>query len=86
MRNVNVENKTGRLIAPDEVLAATALFYFEDALIDERYEECGELLQSAREFGATQSDISAIIAEFLTSARGSPVAEANRENSNRQRY
>jgi hypothetical protein len=35
----------------------TALLYLKEALLHERYEECLELIQTAREFGARESEI-----------------------------
>ena len=52
-------------IKADETLQATALIYLQDAILNERYEEAAELLQSARGFGASKEEISAIIADSI---------------------
>ncbi len=35
-------------------VAFTALVYLREALLDERYEECAEIVKIAREFGAPE--------------------------------
>ena len=50
---------------PDEVLKVTSLIYFKDALIKEQYENCRELIQTAKKFGAQQSEIRQIINEYI---------------------
>lgn len=51
----------------DLVLQVTALTYLQDALVNERYEECADLVRAAKEYGATLAEIRAILAE---AARG----------------
>ncbi len=50
---------------PDKTLMVTSLLYFEDALIKERFEECRELSQLARRYGAKQSQINRVIARHI---------------------
>ena len=38
-------------------LKLTALLYLKDALLRERYEDCGDMIDIAREFGADKVDI-----------------------------
>ena len=38
-------------------LRLTALLYLKDALRNERYELCGEIIATAREFGASENEI-----------------------------
>jgi hypothetical protein len=39
----------------------TALLYLKDALQKERYEDCAELIRTAREFGAVEEEIEALL-------------------------
>lgn len=50
----------------NEVLKATALLYFQQALLNQAYEECATLVTKAKAYGALQSDISNIIAQYLS--------------------
>ena len=52
-------------IAADALLKATSLLYLKDALQRERYEECPELIQKAKSFGASLREISDVIAKYL---------------------
>lgn len=52
-----------RQAGADEVLKATSLLYLRDALRAERYEECAQLAQAARGFGAKREDIRQAIRE-----------------------
>ena len=49
----------------DPVLKFTALLYFAQALEVGTYEECAELVRSARDFGARDYEIDAVIAAHL---------------------
>ena len=50
----NTENKT---IVPDETLKATTLLYLKEALRNEEFEECAQLIKTAKGFGAQQEEI-----------------------------
>jgi hypothetical protein len=39
----------------------TALLYLREALLEERYEVCGEFIATALEFGALSSEIRALL-------------------------
>ena len=39
----------------------TALLYFREALVEERYEECAGFIEVAREFGAQEFEIQNIL-------------------------
>lgn len=54
----------------DEILKATALLYFQDALFTEEFESCKELIDYAKKFGAQQSDIKAVIATYINKKTG----------------
>ena len=54
----------------NNVLKVTALFYIMDALFTEKYESCDELITLAKNFGASEDEISAIIAQFIKWLKG----------------
>ena len=49
----------------EPVLKLTAFLYFAQALEAGAFEECAELVSSARDFGARDYEIDAVIAEYL---------------------
>ncbi len=49
----------------DEVLKVTALLYLEDALVKQEFEDCKELIETAKELGAEQADITDVITAYL---------------------
>ena len=51
-------------INADAVLKETSLIYLKEALLAQQYEECAGLIRDAKSFGAEQSEISAVIAEY----------------------
>ena len=61
-----------RQLNPDEVLKATSLIYLKDALLTQRYEDCAGLIRDARNFGARQGEISAVIAESIRELKRGP--------------
>ncbi len=48
----------------DQVLKETAFIYLKEALVAQQYEECAGLISQAKNFGAEQAEISAILAEY----------------------
>lgn len=54
-----------RTVAADDVLKLTALVYFQEALYEQEYESCAELLEAARKFGAQQDEIDEVITAYL---------------------
>ncbi len=62
-RKTVFKNEENKPINRDEVLKATALLYFKDALLTEKYEDCAELIRIAKGFGAERGDIKDVIAE-----------------------
>ena len=70
----------GNAILEDEVLKATALLYFKDALVEQEYETCAELATVAKEHGAGQSEINEVIAMYLRGgkAQGAGAKPVNR--------
>lgn len=53
--------KGGFLRANKDPVKLTALLYLREALLAERYEECAEFVQTAREFGALEKEIQSIL-------------------------
>lgn len=54
----------------DKALKTTSLLYFKEALIKEQYEDCAELIHTAKRLGAEQDEISEVIAEYLRTLKG----------------
>ena len=64
--NLVFEKEAGHLAFADyTALKLTSLLYLKEALQKEQYEDCAELIEKAREFGANTSDISQIIADYI---------------------
>ena len=61
----------------DESRKAVTLIYFEEALYKEEYEECAQLVQAAKRFGAQQSEIVKVIAKYLGNEKRPKRNEAN---------
>ena len=64
MRNNLFLNKN-ETVVPDEILKVTSLIYLKDALINEKYEDCKELVRAARKFGAQQRDVRRVLAGYV---------------------
>ena len=79
--NLVIEKRVSEPIAADSLLKVTSLLYLKDALQAERYEECATLIQSAKNFGASLSEISEIIAKHIRKLNTGP----NEANVNRGR-
>ena len=62
----------------NELLKVTALLYFKDALAQQEYESCAELVGSAKGFGAEQGEIDEVIALYLRGGKAGGPNEANR--------
>ncbi len=56
----------------DPLLKTTALFYLRDALEKERYEECADLLESARGYGASPREINSALAQAVRKLGANP--------------
>ena len=70
----------------DNTLKATALLYLNEALENERYEDCAGLVESAAELGAQSGEISEIIAGCVAKLKAGRQNEANRLNAGRRRW
>ena len=60
-----LKNEANRAIQSDEILKTTALIYFNDALLQQDYEQCPELISLAKQFGAQPGEIKQVIASYL---------------------
>ena len=67
----------GKQAAADETLKVTTLLYLKEALEQERYENCAELIQTAKKFGANTSDISQVITGYIGKISGLRKSEAH---------
>lgn len=70
----------------DLVLQVTALAYLQDALANERYEECTDLIRAAKEYGATLTEIRTIVAEAARGVRTNRGAKAPARTNGRKRF
>ena len=61
--NIVYNNERNKPETPDEVLKVTSLIYLAEALFNEKYEDCGELIKIAKRFGARKGDIRRVITE-----------------------
>ncbi len=61
--NAVVNDQHDDAVVYDRVLKVTSLLYFKDALLNQHYEDCAELILAAKSFGAQSGEISRIIAE-----------------------
>ena len=75
MKLLNEEQK--QETTADEVLQLTALLYFQEALLNEEYESCQELVDIARGFGVQSSDIKQVIAAVFPKSKAGGLNEAN---------
>ncbi len=73
MRNDTVlENNEARTWGADRVLRVTALQYLKEALAQEHYEDCAELVRAAKEFGAQPNHIRGILTGHGRRVTGAP--------------
>lgn len=70
--NTVVENNETRILNADRVLKVTALQYLKEALCQERYEDCAELVRAAKLFGAQPDDIRVVLTGFARVVMGAP--------------
>ncbi|VAW13013.1 hypothetical protein MNBD_BACTEROID05-1251 [hydrothermal vent metagenome] len=64
MENQLVINSANGLTT-DAMLKKTALSYLRDALEKQLYEDCADLIESAKGFGASQTEVSVVIAKAV---------------------
>lgn len=61
----------------NEVLKETALLYLSDALIKQSFEECAQLIELAKQFGALESEVSEAITDYLEGRKTGGLNGAN---------
>ena len=76
----------GKDTQKDQVLQVTALAYLEDALANERYEECADLIEAAKEYGATLVEIRTIVAEGARGVQKNRGAKTAARTNGRKRF
>jgi len=52
-------------LGTDQLLKLTALVYLKEALVNQKYETCQELIATARNLGIDEGEINAVIAGYL---------------------
>lgn len=72
--NAVTNNQHNDAVVYDRVLKVTSLLYFKDALLNQRYEDCAELIHAAKSFGAQPGEIGRIIAEVAGADTGQNAA------------
>ena len=66
MRNFLTSNQNQQKSSNhDQILKATALLYLKEALVKEEYEDCSNLIQNAKDFGAEAKDINELILQHI---------------------
>lgn len=71
----------------DETLKKTSLLYFQDALLNEQYENAADLLVSAKNLGVSEDEIQVVIAEVILKLNGKLCSSGAEQTTNRlQQY
>lgn len=87
MRNNMVfTNQNEKPQAPDELLKTTTLLYLKEALVKQEFEQCAQLIKTAKRFGATDADVKKVLKEYVNGGRGGPRNEAEPEFGGRLRF
>lgn len=84
--NIVFENGKNEPITRNEILKATSLLYFKEALLKEQYEDCTEFIRTAKRFGAQQGEIREVIAEYIGGGKGGRRNEADQKGGGRLRF
>lgn len=74
-----------QVLSADQVIKVSALQYLREALYNEEYEKCGELVDAAKKSGASQGEISKVIIAYIRGKEAGGFNEAN-PNNNRLRF
>lgn len=85
MRNEIILNRS-EAGTPDHLLKTTALIYLKEALVHQRYEDCPALIRSAKGYGARQSEVRKVIAEYIAWGRNGRQKRTGRKFGGRLRY
>ena len=81
MKSALIPNK--EVLEIPNALQVTAILYLQEALAQERYEECAQLIGSAKELGVGQAEISTVLASYVRQLKGNG-NEANKTNARRR--
>ena len=82
MKNNVIINNKKITEKPCDLHKVITLLYLKDALCNEEYDGCLELIMKAREFGAHDEEISEVLAKFNHRAKGAKRNELrNRKKS-----
>lgn len=84
--NFTFNKENNETESQDQVLQVTALAYLQDALANERYEECSDLVKAARKYGALGRDIQKVLADGARRARFARTNEPARKRSGFRRF
>ena len=69
----NVLIKDEQALGTDQLLKLTTLVYFKEALVNQQFETCKELIETAKTIGVNAGEITAVIAEYLNAShQGKP--------------
>ena len=71
-------SKTSQLktIPRAKLLKVTALLYLKEALYKQKYEQCPELVQTAKRYGVTTEEVQMVIARYVRRLQQGLVYEA----------
>ena len=72
--------------APDQALVVTSLIYLKEALVNERYAQCAELIRAAKRFGASQGEVKTVLPEGARALKVGRKVEAPLKRTGRKRF
>jgi len=84
--NLIFNNKNTKTVRPDEMLKTTALIYLTDSLVQEDYESCSEIIDRAKKFGASRTEISRLITGFIKGINNGQKTSNKRTAGGRLRF
>jgi hypothetical protein len=65
MSKLNIQNKLIRSAGSTDALKESALVYLNEALSREEYEQCGQIIEGAKELGVTQDEIQKVLNQHI---------------------
>lgn len=75
-RNVLFDVNSKQTPIGEEALKATALLYLQEALRQEEYESCAEIIDSARNLGANSDEIGKVLSDYVRGIGGGQKAKS----------
>ena len=85
MKN-NIVLNGNKEVASDSLLKTTSLIYLKEALVNQQFEDCPGLVETAKAYGARQSEIRKAIAEYIAIGGKGRRKGTNRKYGGRLRY